>query len=103
MALDEVQDLLRDGWIGPHVAVLHFPVPHLVRLGAVGRHNANCDLGRLAQVRAVERDGCDGPATHSLLGLLPQAFEKLIFRWHSARPRANRVSDRSLPHQLAKG
>ena len=34
---------------------------------------------------------------------LPQAFEKLIFRWHSARPRADRVSDRSLPHQLAKG
>src|SRR5437868_6599787 len=32
MALYEVQDLLQDGWIGPHVAVLHFPVPHLARL-----------------------------------------------------------------------
>jgi hypothetical protein len=79
MALYEVQDLLRDGWICPHVAVLHFPVPHLAWLGGLGRHNADCDLGRLAQVRAVERDGCDRSATHSLPGFFPQAVEKSIF------------------------
>jgi hypothetical protein len=88
MALYEVQDLLR--WLdlpARRRAPLSSPASRVARRSRTAR--CRLRLGRLAQVRAVERDGCDRPAAHSLPGLLPQAFEKSISRWHGAWPRAD--------------
>src|SRR5271165_4443083 len=44
------------------------------RLGVLGRHDADRELGRRAIVRAVERDRCDRPAAKSFLGPFAQSF-----------------------------
>jgi hypothetical protein len=54
--------------------VLREPASKVGRLGVLGRHDADRELGRRAIVRAVERDRCDRPAAKSFLGPFAQSF-----------------------------
>ena len=78
MCLDELQDLLRDVWVGTYVANFDLPVAQLLGFGMLGWHHANNNFGSLAQARAIECDCCNWPTPHPLLGLLSQPFQKSI-------------------------
>jgi hypothetical protein len=83
MLLDKFQYLPGAAGVAGNITTINFPVAQLFHLCILGRHDANGDLGRLAQVRAVERNR---PTSQSLPGFLAQALEKTIFHHiaHSA-------------------
>src|SRR4051812_15296302 len=56
--------------------VLRQPAPKVGCLGVLGWYNGHCELGRRAIVRAVECDGCDGPAAKSSLGPFAQSLAR---------------------------
>jgi hypothetical protein len=86
MLLDKFQYLPGDAWVAANITTINFPVAQLFHLCILGRHDANGDLRRLAQVRAVERNRRNRPTSQSLPGFLAQALEKTIFHHiaHSA-------------------
>jgi hypothetical protein len=53
MAFDEFQDLAGDAGSDANVAMIDGPVAQLFHLGILGWHDADGDLGRLAQVWTV--------------------------------------------------
>src|SRR5262249_28362821 len=57
----------------------HFPVAQLFHLCILGWHDANSDLRRLAEVRAIECNRRNRPTPQSLPGFLAQALEESIF------------------------
>src|SRR5271169_3249045 len=76
MLLDKFQYLPGDA--AANITTINFP--------PLGWHDANGDLRRLAQVRAVERNRRNRPTSQSLPGFLAQALEETIFHHiaHSA-------------------
>src|SRR5437868_2571183 len=80
MFLDKVEYLAGNSGIGADVATIHFPVPQLFHCCILGWHDANSDLGSLAQVRTVEGNRRNWPPPQSLPSFLAQALEKPVFR-----------------------
>ena len=80
------QYLPGDAGVAANVTTINFPVAQLFHLCILGWHDANGDLRRLAQVRAVERNRRNRPTSQSLPGFLAQALEETIFHHiaHSA-------------------
>ena len=52
-----------------NITTINFPVARLFHLRILGWHDANADLRRLAQVRAVERNRGNRPTSRSPSGL----------------------------------
>src|ERR1700719_69082 len=75
-----------DAGVAANITTINFPVAQLFHLRILGWHDANGDLRRLAQVRAVERNRRNRPTSQSLPGFLAQALEETIFHHiaHSA-------------------
>src|SRR5271165_6670749 len=72
---DECQHFFRHPDVVADVGLLlREPASKVGRLGVLGRHNGDRELGRRAIVRAVERDRCDRPAAKSFLGPFAQSF-----------------------------
>jgi len=65
MLLDEFQYLSRDTGVRTNVTTIYLPVAQLRHFRILGWHNANSDLGRLAQVRTVERNRGQWPTPQS--------------------------------------
>jgi hypothetical protein len=86
MLLDKFQYLPGDAGVAANITTISFPVAQLFHLCILGWHDANGDLRRLAQVRAVERNRRNRPTSQSLPGFLAQALEETIFHHiaHSA-------------------
>jgi hypothetical protein len=86
MLLDKFQYLPGDAGVAANITTINFPVAQLFHLCILGWHDANGDLRRLAQVRAVERNRRNRPTSQSLPGFLAQALEETIFHHiaHSA-------------------
>jgi hypothetical protein len=88
---DEGQNFFRNSVIGADVGLpLGKPASKVGSLGALGRHNADRELGCKPIIWAVERDSREGPAAESLLGLLVQ----VTFRVRLPQPNAVRGSTR---------
>src|SRR6266513_1106986 len=84
MLLDKFQHLLGDTRVGTYVAAIHLPVAQLFHLCILGWHDANSDLRRLAEVRAVERNRRNWPTPQSLPSFLSQALKEPILHHHTA-------------------
>ena len=86
MLLDNFQYFPGDAGVAANITTINFPVAQLFHLCILGWHDANGDLRRLAQVRAVERNRRNRPTSQSLPGFLAQALEETIFHHiaHSA-------------------
>ena len=86
MLLDKFQYLPGDAGVAANITTINFPVAQLFHLCILGWHDANGDLRRLAQVRAVERNRRNRPTSESLPRFLAQALEETIFHHiaHSA-------------------
>jgi hypothetical protein len=80
MRLDEFQYLTGNAGVAADITTLHLPVAQLCNLCMFGRHDANSDLCRLAQVRTVEGNCSNWPAPQSLPGFFAQALEKPLFQ-----------------------
>ena len=61
MLLDKFQYLPGDAGVAANITTINFPVAQLFHLRILGWHDANGDLRRLAQVRAVERNRRNRP------------------------------------------
>jgi hypothetical protein len=94
MLLDKFQYLPGDAGVAANITTINFPVAQLFHLCILGWHDANGDLRRLAQVRAVERNRRNRPTSQSLPGFLAQALEETIFH-HIAHSATRFVHDRS--------
>src|SRR6476659_1217756 len=84
MLLHKFQYLPGDYGVGANVPAVHFPVAQLFHLCILGWHDADCDLGCLAQIWTVERDSSHWPTPHSLPGFLAQALKESILHHHMA-------------------
>src|SRR5271169_568111 len=78
MLLHKFQYLPGDYGVGANVPAVHFPVAQLFHLCILGWHDADCDLGCLAQIGTVECDSGHSPTPHSLPGFLAQALKESI-------------------------
>src|SRR5215470_8665547 len=65
--------------VGTDLAIIHFPVAQLFHLCFLGWHDADSDLGRLAEVRTIECNRRNRPTPQSLPGFLAQALEESVF------------------------
>src|SRR5215470_1328020 len=65
--------------VSTDLASIHFPVAQLFHLCILGWHDADSDLGRLAEVRTIECNRRNRPTPQSLPGFLAQALEESIF------------------------
>src|SRR6266702_3568690 len=79
MLFDKFQYLSGDVRMATNVTTINFPVAQLFHLCILGWHDTNGDLRRLAQVRAVERNRRNRPASQPLARFLAQALEESIF------------------------
>jgi hypothetical protein len=79
MLLDKFQYLPGDAGVAANITTINFPVAQLFHLCILGWHDANGDLRRLAQVRAVERNRRNRPTSQPLARFLTQALEESIF------------------------
>jgi hypothetical protein len=87
MLLHKLQYLPGDYGVGTNVTAVHFPVAQLLHLCILGRHDANSDLRRLAQVRTIERNRRNRPPPQAFSGPLTQALKEPIFH-HDIASRA---------------
>src|SRR5664279_5029472 len=76
MLFNEIQDLPGNVHILPDIAGGHVPVAHLPHLCIFRGHDTDGDLGRPAEVRPVERNCHDRPASHATLGFPLQPLKK---------------------------
>src|SRR5256885_13699885 len=95
MLLDKFQYLLGDTGVGTDVAAIHLPVAQLFHPCILGRHDANGDLRRLAEVRTIKCNRRNRPTPQSLPGFLAQAREESIFH-HIASLSEASVHDRCI-------
>src|SRR6266496_2771865 len=86
MLLDKFQYLLGDTGVGADVTAIHLLLAQLFHFRILRWHDANGDLRRLAEVRAIECNRRNRPTPQSLPGFFAQALEEPIL--HRIAPSA---------------
>src|ERR1700704_3750933 len=103
MLLNKFQYLLDDTGVGTDVAAIDLPGTQFFHLCIRGWHDANGDLRRLAEVRTIECNRRNRPATQSLPSFRGQALEEPIF--HDIAPSATVPftigAGDALPHSIS--
>jgi hypothetical protein len=85
MLLNEFQYFPSDRWIIADITILDLPIAYLADICILGWDDTDSDLGRLTQIRTVERDCGEWPTPHSLSRFLLQALDEPAVR-HGIAP-----------------